>query len=123
MKQEIINTKSYVSVPTSEHSHAIVSDHIDKCKELNTEVKITSTTFLLCTGSQNCTKSHIKRVSFLTLDLALPANISILTMCLAKIKDHVELYCDKAYQNSGINLFWSINNSTEVLGNFKTIDV
>ena len=39
MKQKTINTKSYVSVPTSEQ--AIVSDHIDKCKEINTEVKIT----------------------------------------------------------------------------------
>jgi len=40
----------------------------------------------------------------------------LLTSFLAKSKDHVELYCDKAYQNSGINLFWSFKNSTEVLG-------
>ena len=42
--------------------------------------------------------------------------LSILfTSCLTKIKDHVKSYCDKAYQNSGINLFWSIKNSNEVL--------
>ena len=39
----------------------------------------------------------------------------LLTSCLTKIKEHVERYCDKAFQNSGINLFWSIKNSAEVL--------
>jgi len=39
----------------------------------------------------------------------------LITSCLAKIKDHVKLYCDKAYQNSGINLFFSTKKSTEVL--------
>ena len=28
-------------------------------------------------------------------------------------------YCDKAYQNSGINLFWSIKNSNEVLNKLQ----
>ena len=47
-------------------------------------------------------------------------NISILlTSCIAKFKDHVELYCDKACQNSDINLFWSIKNSTE--GHTRTL--
>ena len=39
----------------------------------------------------------------------------LLTSCLTKIKEHVERYCDKTFQNSGINLFWSIKNSGEVL--------
>mgnify|MGYP001355262276 CR=1 FL=1 len=43
----------------------------------------------------------------------------LLTSCLAKIKDHVELYCDKTYENSGINMFWSIKNSTEVLSKLQ----
>ena len=43
-------------------------------------------------------------------------NLSVLlTSCLTKIKEHVEHYCNKAFQNSGINLFWSIKNSAEVL--------
>ena len=49
-------------------------------------------------------------------------NISIiLTSCLAKSKYHVDLYFDKAYQKSDINLFWSIKNSTEVLGKLQNI--
>jgi len=43
----------------------------------------------------------------------------LLTSCLTKIKDHVKSYCDKAYQNSGINLFWSIKNSNEVLNKLQ----
>ena len=39
----------------------------------------------------------------------------LLTTCLIKIKDHVEKYCNKTYENSGINLFWSIKNSNEIL--------
>ena len=42
-----------------------------------------------------------------------------LTSCLIKIKKHVQRYCDKAYENSGINLFWSINNSNEILTKLK----
>ena len=48
-------------------------------------------------------------------------NVSVLlTSCLTKIKEHVERYCDKTFQNSGINLFWSIKNSTEILDKLKS---
>ena len=43
----------------------------------------------------------------------------LLTSCLTKIKEHVQRYCDKAYENCGINLFWSIKNSGEVLNKFE----
>ena len=39
----------------------------------------------------------------------------LLTSCLTKIKDHTIRYCNKVYENSGKNLFWSIKNSCEVL--------
>ena len=39
----------------------------------------------------------------------------LLTSCLTKIKQHVQFYCNKTYETSGKNLFWSIKNSTEVL--------
>ena len=38
-----------------------------------------------------------------------------MTSCLVKVKEHVNRYCNKAYENSGINLFWSIKNSNEIL--------
>ena len=118
MKQEIINTKSYVSVPTSEQ--VVVSDHIDKCKELNTEVKITQHNLPTMYWIPKLHKKPYKARFISNSRSCTTTNISILlTSCLAKIKDHVELYCDKAYQNSGINLFWSIKNSTEVLGKLQ----
>ena len=35
----------------------------------------------------------------------------LLTSCLTTIKNHVIKYCEKVYERSGKNLFWSIKNS------------
>lgn len=43
----------------------------------------------------------------------------LLTSCLTTIKEHWKFYCEKAYQNSGINLFWSIKNSNEILNKLQ----
>ena len=37
----------------------------------------------------------------------------LLTSCLTAVKKHVIKYCEKVYERSGKNLFWSINNSGE----------
>ena len=39
----------------------------------------------------------------------------LLTSCLTAVKDHIIKYCNKAYENSGVNLYWSIKNSSDVL--------
>ena len=39
----------------------------------------------------------------------------LLTSCLTAFKNHVIRYCEKVYERSGKNLFWSIKNSGEVL--------
>ena len=39
----------------------------------------------------------------------------LLTSCLTTIKNHAFKYCEKVYERSGKNLFWSIKNSCEVL--------
>ena len=36
------------------------------------------------------------------------------------IKNHVIRYCEKVYERSGKNLFWSIRNSSEVLNKLKS---
>ena len=36
-----------------------------------------------------------------------------LTLCLTAIKKNVIKYCDKVFERSGRNLFWSIKNSKE----------
>ena len=44
----------------------------------------------------------------------------LLTSCLTAIKTHVIKYCDKVFERSGRNLFWSIKNSNEVLNKLKS---
>ena len=44
----------------------------------------------------------------------------LLTSCLTAVKNHVIRYCEKVYERSGKNLFWSIKNSGEVLNNLKS---
>lgn len=56
-------------------------------------------------NSSNCTTTKLSK---------------LITSCLTAIKNHTKLYCDKAYENSGINLFWSIKNSNEILDKIKS---
>ena len=44
----------------------------------------------------------------------------LLISCLTTIKNHVIKYCEKVYEMSGKNLFWSIKNSCEVLNKLKS---
>ena len=44
----------------------------------------------------------------------------LLTSCLTAVKNHVIRYCEKVYEMSGKNLFWSIKNSGEVLNKLKS---
>ena len=44
----------------------------------------------------------------------------VLTSCLTAIKNHWIKYCEKTYEREGINYFWSIKNSTEILDKLKT---
>ena len=44
----------------------------------------------------------------------------LLTSCLTAVKNHVIRYCEKVYERSGKNLFWSIINSGEVLNKLKS---
>ena len=46
----------------------------------------------------------------------------MLTSCLASVKKHVIKYCEKVYERSGKNLFWSIKNSGEILDKLKARD-
>ena len=43
----------------------------------------------------------------------------LLTSCLTAVKKHVIKYCEKVYERSGKNLFWSIKNSGEILDKLK----
>ena len=44
----------------------------------------------------------------------------LLTSCLTAVKCHVIKYCEKVYEMSGKNLFWSIINYGEVLNKVES---
>ena len=44
----------------------------------------------------------------------------LLTSCLTAVKNHVIRYCEKVYERSDKNLFWSIKNSGEVLNKLRS---
>ena len=44
----------------------------------------------------------------------------ILNSYLTAVKNHVIRYCEKVYERSGKNLFWSIKNSGKVLNKLKS---
>ena len=43
----------------------------------------------------------------------------VLTSCFTAIKNLWIKYCEKTYEREGINYFWSIKNSTEILNKLK----
>ena len=49
-----------------------------------------------------------------------PKLSKLLTSCLTTVKNHVIRYCEKVYERSGKNLFWSVKNSGEVLNKLKS---
>ena len=44
----------------------------------------------------------------------------LLTSCLTAVKNQVIRYCEKVYERSGKNSFWSVKNSGEVLNKLKS---
>ena len=44
----------------------------------------------------------------------------LLTSCLTAVKKHWIRYYDTVYERDGINYFWSIKNSNDVLNKFKS---
>ena len=44
----------------------------------------------------------------------------LLTLCLIAVKKHWIRYYDTVYERDGINYFWSIKNSNDVLNKFKS---
>ena len=44
----------------------------------------------------------------------------LLTSCLTAIKNHVIKYCTTVYERNGKNIFWSIQNSGEILNKLRS---
>ena len=75
------------------------------------------------TGYLNCTKNLMVPGSLL-LQIHAPPNSSrhYLLLVLKQLLIHYKQYCDGIYNHSGINCFWIINHSTEVLDRLHQIN-
>ena len=121
LKQELNGTKAYEQ--TSEKEKSVINNHIfhnatrfavsvDEDQERlpifywlpKLHKKPYKARFIA--NSSSCTTTELSK---------------LLTSCLTTIKNHVIKYCEKVYERSGKNLFWSIKNSCEVLNKLKSL--
>ena len=65
------------------------------------------------------TKLYIKQDLLLIRDLVRQQNFLNCYPCVLQQLKHVIKYCEKVYERTGKNLFWSIKNSGEILINQK----
>ena len=74
------------------------------------------------TGYLSCTKNLTVPGSLLLQIMHYKTAFIITTSCFKTIITHYKQYCDGIYNHSGINCFWIINNSTEVLDRLHKIN-
>ena len=118
MKKELTNSHTYTPVDTSESD--LVAEHIKVCNDFKSEpsdkqIKLPTMYWIpklhknpykarFIANSSSCTTTKLSK---------------LLTSCLTTIKEHVKRYSDKVYDNNGINIFWSIKNSGDVLAKLE----
>ena len=120
LKQELSGTKAYKE--TSEEEKSVVNGH---CNHLALKFSVCvkerqdrfPTMYWLPKRHKRPYKARFiaNSSSCTTTELS-----KLLTSCLTAVKNHVIRYCEKVYERSGKNLFWSIKNSGEVLNKLKS---
>ena len=117
LKQQLSGTKAYEQ--TSEKEKSVINNHIFHnatrfAVNVNEDQERLPTFYWLpklhkkarfIANSSSCTTTELSK---------------LLTSYLTTIKNHVIKYCEKVYERSGKNLFWSIKNSCEVLNKLKS---
>ena len=89
---------------------------------LVSKLKKIKTKFLRCIGYLNSIKTYTARFIANSSSCTTTELSKLLTSCLTAVKKHVIKYCEKVYERSGKNLFWSIKNSGEILDKLKARD-
>ena len=104
----------FVIVVFPDHTHLLFL--VSKLKKIKTK-------FLHCTGYLNLIKKTYKARFMANSSSCTTTELSkLLTSCLTAVKKHVIKYCEKVYERSGKNLFWSMKNSGEILDKLKARD-
>jgi len=119
LRNELANSSTFVE--TESDVRDIIDDHL-----LHTE--------MLEAKSQDCNvptmywlpKLHKNPYKFRFISASSKCTTTKLSVALSGaltcIKELVVNACNKTYENSGINCFWSVKNSLEVLDRLRTID-
>ena len=120
LKQELSGTKAYKETSEEEKSvvnglckhlalkfSVCVKERQDRLPTMYWLPKLHKTPYKarFIANSSSCTTTELSK---------------LLTSCLTAVKNHVIRYCEKVYERSGKNLFWSIKNSGEVLNKLKS---
>ena len=106
LKQELSGTKAYEQ--TFEKEKSVFNYHIfHNATRFAVSAKLHKKPYKarFIANSSSCTTTELSK---------------LLTSCLTTIKIYVIKYCEKVYEKSGKNLFWSIKNSCEVLNKPKS---
>ena len=116
---EIKNSNTFVPVHSTESG--IIDDHIIA----TTALRVAPTYFKLPTmywipklhknpytsrfisASSKCSLTHISKV---------------LSLTLTTLKEFIIQYCERVFENSGINYFWSVKNSLDVLDKLRAFE-
>ena len=120
LKQELSGTNAYEQ--TSEKEKSVIKNHIFHnatrfAVSVSENQERIPTFYLLLKLHRKPYKARFiaNSSSCTTTELS-----KLLTSCLTTIKKHVIKYCEKVYEMSGKNLFWSIKNSCEAFNKLKS---
>ena len=115
LKQELSGTKAYKE--TSEEEKSVVNGHCNHLAlKLSVCVKKRQDRPPTMYWLPKLHKRHYKARFIANSSSCTTTELSkLLTSCLNAVKNHVIRYCEKVYERSSKNLFWSIKNSGEVL--------
>ena len=85
------------------------------------KLKKIKTKFLRCTGYLNSIKTYKAKFIANSSSCKTTELSKLLTSWLTAVKNVIK-YCEKVYERSSKNLFWSIKNSGEILDKLKARD-
>ena len=107
LKQELDTTDTYVKLSSTES--VIVNRHISTCEDLKVSINPDQHKLPFLYWLPKLHKNLYKTRFISNATNTTTTNISkLLTSCLTELKSHVHRYCSKVYENSGINLNWSV---------------
>ena len=118
ISQELSQTTSYCEY--NKQPNEIISDHVAKCINLNVNVNIANKKLPSLYWIPKLHKTPYKSCFIANSVCCTTKQLSVyLTSALSAIRYHIAKFCNTVYENSNINLFWSIKNALEVIDKIK----